>query len=53
MGTEHILLGLLRVSNSPAALLLIDMGLTLEDVRQEVVNLLDESPKEHVSDRES
>jgi len=48
VGTEHILLGLLRESEGIAAQVLMNLGLKLEDVRQEVLNLLgagvDEGP---------
>ena len=40
VGTEHILLGLLRESEGIAAQVLMNLGLRLEDVRQEVLNLL-------------
>ena len=40
VGTEHILLGLLRESEGIAAQVLIGLGLKLEDVRQEILNLL-------------
>jgi len=40
VGTEHILLGILRESEGIAAQVLLDLGLKLEDVRQEVLNLL-------------
>ncbi|KKN70604.1 hypothetical protein LCGC14_0428770 [marine sediment metagenome] len=40
VGTEHLLLGLLRESGGIAGLLLINLGLELENVRQEVLNLL-------------
>ena len=40
IGTEHILLGLLRESEGIAAQVLMNLGLKLEDVRQEVLNLL-------------
>jgi ATP-dependent Clp protease ATP-binding subunit ClpC len=40
IGTEHILLGLLRETEGIAAQVLMNMGLKLEDVRQEVLNLL-------------
>ena len=40
VGTEHILLGLLRESEGIAAQVLMSMGLKLEDVRQEILNLL-------------
>ncbi len=48
VGTEHILLGLLRETEGIAAQVLMSLGLKLEDVRQEVLNLLgagvDEGP---------
>ncbi len=40
VGTEHILLGLLRETEGIAAQVLMALGLKLEDVRQEVLNLL-------------
>ena len=40
IGTEHLLLGLLRESEGVAAQVLMNLGLKLEDVRQEVLNLL-------------
>jgi ATP-dependent Clp protease ATP-binding subunit ClpC len=40
VGTEHILLGLLRESEGIAAQVLMNLGLKLENVRQEVLNLL-------------
>ena len=40
VGTEHILLGLLREQEGVAAQVLINLGLKLEDVREEVLNLL-------------
>jgi len=40
VGTEHILLGLLRESEGIAAQVLMNLGLKLEDVRQEVLSLL-------------
>ena len=40
VGTEHILLGLLRENKSTAAQVLMNLGLKLEDVRQKVLNLL-------------
>ncbi len=42
VGTEHLLLGLLREADSVAAQLLTNLGLKLEDVREEVINLLGE-----------
>src|SRR5205823_3835774 len=40
IGTEHILLGLLREQEGVAAQVLMNLGLKLEDVREEVLNLL-------------
>ncbi|HHK42189.1 MAG TPA: ATP-dependent Clp protease ATP-binding subunit, partial [Planctomycetaceae bacterium] len=40
VGTEHILLGLLREHEGVAAQVLMNLGLKLEDVREEVLNLL-------------
>ncbi len=40
VGTEHILLGLLRESEGIAAQVLMNLGLKLEDVREEVLNLV-------------
>jgi len=40
VGTEHLLLGLLRETEGIAAQVLMNVGLRLEDVRQEVLNLL-------------
>ncbi len=40
VGTEHILLGLLREQEGVAAQVLMNPGLKLEDVREEVLNLL-------------
>src|SRR5438270_11033008 len=39
-GTEHLLLGLLREQEGVAAQVLMNLGLKLEDVREEVLNLL-------------
>jgi ATP-dependent Clp protease ATP-binding subunit ClpC len=49
VGTEHLLLGLLRESEGIAAQVLMNLGLKLEDVREEVLNLLGagvEAPEE-------
>lgn len=40
VGTEHLLLGLLRESEGVAAQVLMNLGLKLEEVREEVLNLL-------------
>lgn len=58
VGTEHILLGLLREQEGVAAQVLMNLGLKLEEVREEVLNLLghglegEEEPQER-SSRES
>jgi len=40
VGTEHLLLGLLREHDGVAAQVLMNLGLKLEDVRAEVLNIL-------------
>src|SRR2546426_8159831 len=40
VGTEHILLGLLREQEGVAAQVLMNLGVKLQDVRHEVLNLL-------------
>src|SRR2546426_404746 len=40
IGTEHILLGLIRENDGVAAQVLLDLNLKLEDVRAEVLELL-------------
>ncbi|MHC5025820.1 MAG: ATP-dependent Clp protease ATP-binding subunit [Planctomycetota bacterium] len=51
VGTEHLLLGLLREHDGVAAQVLMNLGLKLEEVREEVLNLLgagvesDEAPE--------
>jgi len=40
VGTEHLLLGLLREHEGVAARVLMNLGLNLEDVREEILNLL-------------
>jgi ATP-dependent Clp protease ATP-binding subunit ClpC len=40
VGTEHLLLGLLREHDGVAAQVLMNLGLNLEQVREEVLNLL-------------
>ncbi|KKN49366.1 hypothetical protein LCGC14_0643420 [marine sediment metagenome] len=44
VGTEHILLGLLHEQKGIACLVLTNLGLKLEDVREEVLNLLGGGP---------
>jgi ATP-dependent Clp protease ATP-binding subunit ClpA len=43
IGTEHILLGLLREGEGPAAQVLIELGADLKLVRQQVLGLLDDT----------
>jgi ATP-dependent Clp protease ATP-binding subunit ClpA len=45
VGTEHQLLGLLREDQGVAAQILMNLGVELDQVREEVVNLL--GPREH------
>ncbi|MFM7057605.1 MAG: ATP-dependent Clp protease ATP-binding subunit [Planctomycetota bacterium] len=40
VGTEHLLLGLLREQEGVAAQVLMNLGMKLDDVREEVLNLL-------------
>ncbi len=40
VGTEHLLLGLLRKKNCLAVKVLEDLGLSIEEIRNEVLNLL-------------
>jgi ATP-dependent Clp protease ATP-binding subunit ClpA len=44
VGTEHLLLGLLREEEGVAAQILMNLGLELEDMREEVLNLLGPLP---------
>ena len=44
VGTEHLLLGLIREGEGVAARVLSDLGATLEQVRGQVISLLGESP---------
>jgi ATP-dependent Clp protease ATP-binding subunit ClpC len=44
VGTEHLLMGLLRVTDGAAAQVLMNLGLKLEDVRNEVLNILGHGP---------
>ncbi len=45
VGTEHLLLGLLREQDGVAAQVLMNLGLQLADVRDEVIQLLGASPE--------
>jgi ATP-dependent Clp protease ATP-binding subunit ClpA len=44
VGTEHLLLGLLRESEGIGAQVLMNLGLKPDDVRQEVLNMLGQPP---------
>ncbi|MBT7170957.1 MAG: NDP-hexose 4-ketoreductase, partial [Phycisphaerales bacterium] len=44
VGTEHLLLGLLRESEGIAAQVLLNLGIRLDEVRDEVLNLLGAGP---------
>ena len=44
VGTEHLLLGLLRDQDGVAAQVLMNLGLKLEEVRQEIVQILAAPP---------
>jgi ATP-dependent Clp protease ATP-binding subunit ClpC len=45
VGTKHLLLGLMREQDGVAAQVLVNLGLTLEDARDEVLRLLGHSVK--------
>jgi ATP-dependent Clp protease ATP-binding subunit ClpC len=49
VGTEHLLLGLLREEEGVAAQVLMNLGLKLEDVREEVLNLVGQHLRESAS----
>ncbi len=51
IGTEHILLGLLRERDCVAAQVLMNMGLKLEEVRNEVLEMIGPGPDQAVEDR--
>jgi len=51
VGTEHILLGLLREQEGVAAQVLMNLGLKLEEVREEVLNLLGHGAEGEGSER--
>ncbi len=44
IGTEHLLLGLIREQEGVAAQVLLNLGLKLEDVREEIIGLLGQEP---------
>jgi ATP-dependent Clp protease ATP-binding subunit ClpC len=47
IGTEHILLGLIREGDAVAARVLSELGADLEAAREQVIRLLDEYRREH------
>lgn len=51
VGTEHLLLGLLRHQDAFAARALIALGVTLEDAREQVDALIENSYKREPEDR--
>jgi ATP-dependent Clp protease ATP-binding subunit ClpC len=51
VGTEHLLLGLLREQEGIASQVLVNLGLKLEDVREEVIQLLGMNRGTHGSER--
>ena len=52
VGTEHILLGLLREQEGVAAQVLMNLGLKLDEVRREVLNLLGHSIDPSIDERD-
>ncbi|HKI31300.1 MAG TPA: Clp protease N-terminal domain-containing protein [Gemmataceae bacterium] len=52
VGTEHLLLGLVREEEGVAAQVLLNLGVRLEAVREEVLNLLAYNPGERPSGRQ-
>jgi ATP-dependent Clp protease ATP-binding subunit ClpC len=47
IGTEHILLGLIRAGDSAAAQVLTSLGADLDGARAQVIRILDEYQREH------
>jgi prophage maintenance system killer protein len=47
IGTEHLLLGLVRQGDGVAVQVLTDLGVTPDQIREQVVNLLATAPPEH------
>src|SRR5262245_53638437 len=52
VGSEHLLLGLLREQEGVAAQVLMYLGLSLEDVREEILNLLGPIPEQEAEEAE-
>jgi hypothetical protein len=53
IGTEHILLGVLRAEDGAAAPVLRSLGVTVEATRQRIVEIVGRGPGEAAGDRES
>ena len=56
IGTEHLLLGLLRENDGVAAQVLLNLGMKLEDVREEVLTFLNaefQQPQSETKERKS
>ena len=49
IGTEHLLLGLIREQEGVAAQVLLNLGLKLESVREEIIGLLGQEPSNSTS----
>ena len=49
IGTEHLLLGLIREQEGVAAQVLLNLGLKLEDVREEIIGLIGQEPTSNAS----
>ena len=47
IGTEHILLGLIREGDSVAAQVLTELGANLHGAREQVIQVLDQHRREH------
>ncbi|HDY69008.1 MAG: ATP-dependent Clp protease ATP-binding subunit [Candidatus Scalindua sediminis] len=52
IGTEHQLLGLLREQEGVAAQVLLNLGVKLEDVREEIIELLGAESPQNVKEKE-
>jgi ATP-dependent Clp protease ATP-binding subunit ClpA len=51
IGTEHLLLGILREERSMAASILLEKGMRLDTVREDIVQLLKEAPEAAETDQ--
>jgi hypothetical protein len=52
VGTEHLLLGLVREQEAVAGQVLMNLGVKLEDVREEVLNLLGQAPAPKMANKQ-